>query len=282
MLKYRLLSGIFMGLMVLGAIFIDGVTGRILFLIIGGFLAYCAVNEYLYMLEKIGLKSFPVIASSIAAATLFFAVLNLWMISILIVIFSVIAGWFILIIAEDKKTAIIKIISSFSAFPLLVLPLCFLVLLYMENVNGVSGRLNLFFLLLITKFGDIGAYTVGTITAKKMPNGNHKILPKISPQKSWEGTIGGMIISVIIAAFFCYYVSGIAPVGVGKIIFPLLTGVLLFIGGFVGDLAESSLKRTAGVKDSGNIIPGMGGALDVIDSLILNAPLFYFFLILTA
>ena len=278
MLKYRLPSGIFMGLLVLGAIFIGGVTGRLLFLVIGGFLAYFAVYEYLQMLDKIGLKSFPVTTSAISAMILVFAVLDFPLASLFILIFSVVAGWFMLIIAEDKKTAISKIVTSFSAFPLLLLPLFFLVILYMDSINGVSGRLYLFFLLLVTKLGDVGAYTVGTLTAKSMPAGNHKILPKISPKKSWEGTIGGMIVSVIASIFFCHYVPGIAPEGLGEMIFPLLAGVLLFTGGFIGDLTESALKRGVGVKDSGNIIPGMGGALDVIDSLLLNAPLFYLFL----
>ena len=109
-----------------------------------------------------------------------------------------------------------------------------------------------------------------------MPGGNHKIVPKISPKKSWEGTLGGMVISIIVTYVFCHQVPEILD-EYGKV-FPLIAGLILFWGGFVGDLVESSLKRTAGVKDSGNMIPGMGGALDVIDSLVLNAPIFYYFL----
>jgi phosphatidate cytidylyltransferase len=282
MLKYRLPSGIFMALIVLGAIFIDGEAGRALFIIIGGFLAYFGVDEYLHMLDKIELKSFTVITSGIAAVLLVFTVLEIPIIAILtLLIMSVVVGWFMLIIAEDKKETVIKIVTSFSALPLLAFPLYFMAVIYTGDIGGTSGRIYLFFMLLVTKLGDVGAYTVGTISSKIMPGGNHKILPKISPKKSWEGTIGGMIVSVIASIIFCENVPEIAS-DLGTILFPVLAGILLFIGGFIGDLTESSLKRAVGVKDSGNIIPGMGGALDVIDSLLLNAPLFYLFITFTS
>jgi phosphatidate cytidylyltransferase len=133
-------------------------------------------------------------------------------------------------------------------------------------------------MILVTKCGDIGAYSIGTLSAKLLPGGNHKIIPKISPKKSWEGTLGGLLTSVAASFAFCRFVPQMVVDGFGQISFPLLTGALLFVGGFLGDLVESSLKRAAGVKDSGNMIPGMGGALDVVDSLVLNAPLFYLFL----
>lgn len=282
MLKHRLPSGIFMGLLVLGAIFIDGEMGRTLFVIFGGFLAYFGVDEYLYMLEKIGLKSFKFISANIAAVLL---VLTVWempfIASLAVLIIAVVAGWFMLIIADDKKTEITRVVTSFSALPLLVLPLYFLAVIYTSSFGGVSGRLYLFFLILVTKLGDVGAYTVGTISSKTMPVGNHKILPTISPKKSWEGTVGGMVISIIASLIFCNYVPEMVPAGLGKIMFAILAGALLFTGGFIGDLTESALKRGTGVKDSGTIIPGMGGALDVIDSLLLNAPLFYLFIIIT-
>ena len=282
MLKYRLPSGIFMGLIVLGSIFIEGEIGRSLFLIIGGFLAYFGVDEYLSMLDKIGMKSYTMIASTVAAVLLIFAVLEIKPIaSFTLLILSVVLGWFMLVITEDKKETVIKIVTSFSALPLLAFPLYFMALIYVSDIGGTSGRMYLFFMILVTKLGDVGAYTVGTISSKVMPGGNHKILPKISPKKSWEGTIGGMIVSVIASIIVCRYVPEMAPAELGKILFPVLAGVLLFIGGFIGDLTESSLKRAVGVKDSGNIIPGMGGALDVIDSLVLNAPLFYLFLAFT-
>lgn len=282
MLKYRLPSGILMGLIILGSIFIDGVIGRVLFVILGAFLAYFGVDEYLGMMEKIGLKSFRIFTAKLAAILLVFAVLEMpFLASLSLVIISIVAGWFMLIITDDKKEMITRMVVSFSVFPALVIPLYFLAQVYVNNFDGVSGRLYIFFLILVTKLGDVGAYTVGTISAKTMPGGNHKILPKISPKKSWEGTIGGLLVSIIASLIFCNNAPDVVPESMSKIVFAILAGALLFIGGFIGDLTESALKRGTGVKDSGNIIPGMGGALDVIDSLVLNAPLFYLFIILT-
>ena len=155
----------------------------------------------------------------------------------------------------------------------IVIPLNCLTLIYMTNYGSdYRGTILALFLILITKSGDIGAYCTGTLTSKRA-SGNHKIVPEISPKKSWEGTIGGLITSVVIA----YVLSFVFNVDFGQypVVMTGVVGVLLFIGGFIGDLAESVLKRTAGVKDSGAIIPGIGGALDLTDSLFINAPLFY-------
>lgn len=281
MLKLRLPSGIIMGLIILGSIFIEGLSGLLLFVIIGAFLAYHGVDEYLAMLEKIDLKSFRDIAPRLAAIILVFAVLQIPLLaSLILVILAIVAGWYMLITTEQKKEMITKMVVSFSVLPALVIPLYCLAQIYVGNFGGIDGRIYVLFLILVTKLGDVGAYTVGTISAKTMPGGNHKILPKISPKKSWEGTIGGLVVSIIASLVFCNYVPDIVPEYMTKIVFAVISGALLFIGGFIGDLTESALKRGTGVKDSGTIIPGMGGALDVIDSLVLNAPLFYLFIVL--
>jgi phosphatidate cytidylyltransferase len=280
MLKYRLPSGLFMGAVILSAIFIDGDTGKYIFLAFGIFLAFAGVYEYLKMVEKFGVPSLPILTAAVGSSILAASVLlehpNIFYSAVLTVV--VIAGWIHLMLAENKADALKKNLSSFSALPMMVFPLNFLALIYVMDNGSNEGRIYFLFMLLVTKFGDIGAYTVGTISSKIMPGGNHKIIPKISPKKSWEGTLGGMFISILVSYIFCYYVPGLIS-DFGKI-FPLIAGFILFWGGFIGDLVESSLKRTAGVKDSGNMIPGMGGALDVIDSLVLNAPIFYFFLII--
>lgn len=272
-----------MGLIILGSIFIEGISGLLLFVIIGAFLAFHGVNEYLGMLEKINLKSFRNITPRLAAVILVFGVLQIPLLgSLSLLIIAIVAGWYMLVTTEDKKVMITRMVVSFSVLPALVIPLYCLALIYVGNFGEVSGRIVVFFLILVTKLGDVGAYTVGTISAKTMPGGNHKILPKISPKKSWEGTLGGLLVSIIASLVFCNYVPGIVPESMSKMVFAILSGALLFSGGFIGDLTESALKRGTGVKDSGTIIPGMGGALDVIDSLVLNAPLFYLFIIFTS
>ena len=125
-----------------------------------------------------------------------------------------------------------------------------------------------------------GGYIFGMLSGRWMKNGNHKICPSISPKKSWEGTVGGLLFSVGVSLIF-WKIYAEAPFcrmpfqNLGTSIWWYITaGVVLGIGSLAGDLTESALKRSAGVKDSGAIIPGMGGVFDVLDSFIYNGALF--------
>lgn len=111
---------------------------------------------------------------------------------------------------------------------------------------------------------DSGAYMIG----RKI--GKNKLAPKISPNKTWEGSIGGTISAVIILAIYCHFFSVIN----GWITMVLVTLILSIFGQF-GDLIESSLKRYYGVKDSGKILPGHGGILDRFDSMLVVMPLMH-------
>lgn len=126
------------------------------------------------------------------------------------------------------------------------------------------GPMTLIYLVAITKFADIGAYAVGCSTAK-LPGGNHKLALHVSPQKSWEGLFGGIAASVITSLLFWKFSDNMHSVL--TLASAIILGVLAAVIGLIGDLSESLLKRAAGVKDSGKI-PGLGGGLDVMDSLI--------------
>jgi phosphatidate cytidylyltransferase len=279
MLKYRLPSGIVMAFVMFGSVFLKGNFALFLFLILGVFLASVGVYEYLSMIENIGLTSYKKFTALFAGLLLVMTVLKApadYFAALLIL--SVLFAWFLLLVGDDRKKLIISSVTSISALPMLILPLYFLAEIYIGNFNSVPGKYYFLFLIVVTKIGDIGAYTVGMTSSRLMKNGNHKILPKISPKKSWEGTIGGLCFSIVAAFVFIKIYPNILVNGFNLYFFSLISGALLFIGGFIGDLTESSLKRGTNVKDSGKIIPGMGGALDVIDSLLLNAPIFYIFL----
>lgn len=120
-------------------------------------------------------------------------------------------------------------------------------------------------LLLITKLGDIGAYLIGSRWGKK------PLIPHISPKKTIEGALGGLFFSVLGGLIS----KSFLPFNYGQL---FLVAIGLGLLGQLGDLSESLLKRDCQVKDSGNIIPGMGGILDEIDSLLFTAPVFYFYL----
>jgi phosphatidate cytidylyltransferase len=129
-------------------------------------------------------------------------------------------------------------------------------------------------LFILSWANDSGAYIVGSLTAK-LPKGNHKMFPRVSPAKSWEGLIGGFVFDLV-AGYVFYHIGWTAEMGlVNSLIFALVVGVF----GTLGDLMESLFKRTLGVKDSGRFMPGHGGVLDRFDSLLLATPVVYFLFI---
>ena len=137
----------------------------------------------------------------------------------------------------------------------------------------------LFALFILIWVNDSGAYIVGSLMAKRK-SGNHKMFPRVSPAKSWEGLIGGFIFDLI-AGYIFYLVGWTSTIGLTA--YPLLDSLLfaLAVGifGTLGDLMESLMKRTIGVKDSGTFMPGHGGVLDRFDSLLLAVPVVYFLFI---
>lgn len=130
-----------------------------------------------------------------------------------------------------------------------------------------DGRLWLAYAFVTTKITDIGAYFVGKTF------GCNKLVPLVSPQKTVEGAIGGWIAAVATSFAFAYFLGG-NPAFSLTITQSLWMGALIGILAQIGDLAESLLKRDAGVKDS-NHLPGLGGMLDVVDSLVFTLPLVY-------
>jgi phosphatidate cytidylyltransferase len=122
----------------------------------------------------------------------------------------------------------------------------------------------LMFALLVNWTGDAGAYYVGRAF------GRHKLAPRVSPNKSWEGAVASTVASLVLAGgYLLYFVPEVGP----RLIIPL--AVLANVTGQLGDLAESAIKRGAGVKDSGALLPGHGGLLDRVDSTVFVLPVLY-------
>jgi phosphatidate cytidylyltransferase len=136
-------------------------------------------------------------------------------------------------------------------------------------VDG-DGHFYVLYFVLITKFSDVGAYSVGSLIGK------HKMIPRISPGKTWEGFGGAIVVSTIASLLFVHFAGSKMPaMNWGHAV---VLGVVLSATAVVGDLIESLFKREAGVKDSGRIFPGIGGILDLLDSLLFNAPIMYLYL----
>src|SRR3954464_15200721 len=161
------------------------------------------------------------------------------------------------------------IISSVGATILGVLYIALLgghlVALRTSFAQPLSAHLLSFFFLVIMG-SDTGAYYVGRTFGK------HKLAPKISPGKTWEGVIGGLLAGLLMATIAHFWFFRAFPL---KWMLPL--AVVMVVLGIVGDLTESALKRSAGAKDAANLLPGHGGVLDRMDSLLFNAPLIYYF-----
>jgi phosphatidate cytidylyltransferase len=128
------------------------------------------------------------------------------------------------------------------------------------------------YLLLAVKWGDAGAYFIGSRFGK------HRLLPRISPKKSWEGLLGAILFSCVVGVLW-WKLSGAK---LGPLDFPfyhaMILSVLLPVVGTMGDLVESLFKRAVNVKDSGALAHGMGGMLDMIDSLLFTAPFMYMYI----
>ncbi len=129
----------------------------------------------------------------------------------------------------------------------------------------LSTKLLVFFFLIVMG-ADAGGYYIGKNFGK------HKLIPKISPGKTWEGVIGSLIFSTAFAALATATFFPELPYKLS-----ILLAVIMSVVGLFGDLAESALKRGADVKDAAKILPGHGGLLDRLDSLLFNAPILYYF-----
>jgi phosphatidate cytidylyltransferase len=144
---------------------------------------------------------------------------------------------------------------------------------FIQKINyfpGVEGKYFLLYFILLTKFSDMGAYVVGSLI------GRHKMIPRISPGKTWEGFAGAVLVSTGASLVFVHFLgSHMAGMNANHAI---VLGIILSSTAVIGDLIESLFKRECGAKDSGNVLPGIGGILDLLDSLLFNAPIMYLYL----
>ena len=139
------------------------------------------------------------------------------------------------------------------------------------DVVSPSGRLLLaLWLIMVAKFCDMGALLTG------LAIGKHKMSPQISPKKTWEGAIGGVLLSMASGAAFAWFARDSFPAHMTPVVAALMAAPLAVLA-IVSDLIESVIKRRANFKDSGHAVPGIGGMFDLSDSIILAAPVGYFF-----
>ena len=233
------------------------------FVLVVATLTGLGLYEFFTMVEKKGVniyKYFGVITGVLIPLSIFFR-------------FELTKGWeflfivlalFIMIVLQFARKDSSQAISAISVtlFGIVYVAWCFsffVKLKYLPGGNGLVGAV-----ILITKGGDIGAYLTG------VKWGRIPLIPRISPNKSIEGAFGGVVFSLL-CGLAC---RPFLPFSLPHLI---LVSICLGVIGQLGDLSESLFKRDCQVKDAGKFIPGMGGVLDVIDSLLFTVPVFYFY-----
>jgi phosphatidate cytidylyltransferase len=166
-------------------------------------------------------------------------------------------------LTDRQRRAVVETISATMLFGLWIGFLAsFAVLLVSRTTAGALGVLGVIGAAILT---DIGGYAVGA------PLGRHPVAPRVSPNKTWEGLVGGLLIAVVVAA--------VALPLLGDVFTPLGAAVLALVCGvasIIGDLVESMVKRDLGVKDLGDLLPGHGGVLDRVDGILFALPAGFF------
>lgn len=186
-----------------------------------------------------------------------------------LVLFVITAGVFVRQFPQKNNPRPLETVAG-TLLGVLYVPFLFnFVTKLLVNWGDQPGRLLVLYLVLVVKSVDTGAYFVGCAV------GRHKLIPRLSPAKTWEGAAGGAAAGIAMSALFCLFSGGhLGPLR-WTLVDALVLGALLTAAGMLGDLTESLFKRAAGVKDSGRVLIGMGGMLDVIDSLLFTAPTLY-------
>lgn len=167
----------------------------------------------------------------------------------------------------SPENALISIGVTFFGFLFIAVTLSCLILITYFFEDATLGRLWLIYLLAVTKMTDVGGLFIGRFFGKR------KLLVTVSPNKTVEGAIGGVLLATLTSVLFATFTR----LGISAL-YAVFLGIILSVFGQIGDLAESLLKRDGGIKDSNPHFPGLGGVFDLIDSLIFTTPVLYLFL----
>ena len=258
------------------------------YMLLIGVLVIISLIEYFRMLKAAEIKAFPIFGIILCVA--YCAAISRHFIrggNIVppvydsAAIFIAIAGAFTLQLSRPihGKEPIISVAANVLGF--IYIPFLFSFaarIVFLPDHAGVpagrvtdTGAFLLLWLIAVTKFTDMGAYITGSAI------GRHKMIPHVSPGKTWEGFFGALAFSQL-AGCGLYALFPIQLAIFGNWGHVIALGFLLAILAVIGDLAESIVKRSLGAKDSGNMLPGIGGGLDLIDSICFTAPALYLYL----
>lgn len=273
----RTLSTVGLWTVVLGTIYLFGAPGGVVLLAVFTLLAQ---YEFQGLLEKSGLPPWRIPTLGFGIALIFsvgflsFEISTWLMTTVLCLLIPITIVIGALMCVKDP-VAINRLAGSLLAFAYVPCMMVYYVSILTVIGDDEHSRIGVvIWVIAVAKFTDVGGYLVGSMI------GRHKLAPSISPGKTWEGVAGGLLLSALVA----FLPVQLAPQFFPEWLTPIRAVCLAFpigIAAITSDLSESAFKRRAGVKDSGNCIPGIGGALDLADSLLLAGPVaFYLFIML--
>jgi phosphatidate cytidylyltransferase len=265
------------------ALFVIFSGNEIIFLLLICSLGLAALWEYFGMIEQSGMRCFKAFGMACGAACFVGSFLALRtnsqsaaydfeMFVLLVFLVGVFARQ---MFRQTTKQAPLETMA-YTLFGLLYVAWLFnfltkIVYIIPRNEHGDTlGQFYVLYLVVVTKFSDMGAYLVGSRI------GRHRMIPHISPAKTWEGFFGSLIFAILGSATLV----AVMPQQLAwlNLAHAVILGLVIGVAAMVGDLGESIVKRSTGVKDSGAVLPGIGGMLDLIDSLLFTAPLLFFYL----
>lgn len=256
-MKTRIISGIVMGVIVAAVLALGFLWNSIVITIAIALIAAVAAYELIHNAIGITSKVAVIGACIYVGLSVFTSRLTLYYFLFLSVLYFLFA---VIIVLKNNKDFTLAHISSFCALPL-ALSFAF------ASLDGIIISFNngIYYLLLLLNFSsvcDMGAYFTGVTCGK------HKLCPNISPKKTIEGAVGGVVSSIIVSVILtlCFKKA---------ILITTILTVPFCVIGMLGDLFASSIKRAVGLKDYGSLIPGHGGILDRVDSIIMIVPLLY-------
>lgn len=258
MLKHRILSTIVWA----GVIYL-AIRYKIAFAVAVMFLITAGLYEFFSLIEKKGIHIYKYFGMAmgiiIPLSILFkFELTKSW--ELLFIVAALLCIFVLQLKRRDNSQAVVSI--STTLFGILYVSWFFSFLIKLREISPWY----LFAVIFITKSSDIGAYLIGSRV------GRHKLLPRISPKKTVEGLVGGLLFGIL-TAMLCRPFLGFSYLHLAVL------GLAIGLIAELGDLSESLIKRDCQVKDSGFLFPGLGGILDLIDSLLFTAPAFYFYMI---
>lgn len=265
-LKIRTLTGIVFIAVMISAILIHPYVLTVLF----GLIAFSSALEFIKLCNNKSTFSISQELTGLMSALVFVLICSigynvlpeqyLWLLLLVLPIQMCVEMY------RKTENSLSNVVGGFFAVAYSTVPFALLSNIRLETVGGVSGAYFILSYFVLIWIHDSGAYLVGSTFGKR------RLFERISPKKSWEGLFGGLTFSLLASYFINDYFQ----------FMPMLNWLILIlmviITANLGDLAESMLKRSVGVKDSGNILPGHGGLLDRFDAVLYSAPFVFIYL----